>query len=241
MKSDADFDRFTTVMVTASEVYSRVVSEAMAAIYWQTLSPYSIEMVETAFQRHVADPEAGQFFPKPADFIRQMSGTRTDQAQIAWGKVMQAVRIVGAYRDVVFDDALIHLAIEDQGGWPQICRTKIDDLSYAQHKFCEAYRAYVANTPIDYPAVLIGEAGAWNRLHGHAVADPVLIGNADVARLVMSAGSGGSAQITDSAADIARRALEKTLRPQKDSPAPLTKSLAQAARAAQLRYFKTEE
>jgi hypothetical protein len=220
---DTDFDRFSALLVVASEVYGRAVSQALAAVYWQTLAPYPIDAVEGALHSHLADPDAGQFFPKPADLIRHISGTRTDQAKIAWGKVMQAIRRVGAYGDVVFDDPLIHLAITDQGGWPKVCRTNIDDISYTEHAFCDSYRAYMAARPTDYPSVLIGDAGAWNRLHGHPVPPPVLIGDPEVARLVQSAGSGGATQITDSAAQIAQLALARTLRLASPTPSPKEK------------------
>jgi hypothetical protein len=37
---------------------------------------------------------------------------------------------VGAYQSVVFDDPLIHLVLEDLGGWIKICSTLIKDLIF---------------------------------------------------------------------------------------------------------------
>lgn len=246
----SDFDRFQALLVAASEIYDRVISEGAGLMWWQLLQPYAADRVETAFRGHFADPDAGCYFPKPADIVRRIDGTRTDRALQAWGKVQQALRSVGAYRDVVFDDALIHLAIEDQGGWPKVCRTLVDELSYLQHKFCEAYRAYAAQPPIDYPALLTGDANAWNRLQGRALQPPVLIGHAEAARRVLAQGVGaGIPRLTQATADLARRALAPLLAPmmaptlgrmrqvaggERQEPSP-------AVRAAQLRLFSTDQ
>ena len=67
--------------------------------------------------------------------VRQLAGTATDRAMLAWGKAIDAASRVGAYTDVVFDDPAIHAAIEDMGGWPKFCRGDVKDLSYLQHRF----------------------------------------------------------------------------------------------------------
>jgi hypothetical protein len=51
--------------------------------------------------------------PKPADIVRNLQGTASDRSLIAWGKLLEAMRRVGAYRSVAFDDGAIHAAVED--------------------------------------------------------------------------------------------------------------------------------
>lgn len=203
-----DAERFGQLMLAAGETYNRVVSEAITVMWWKMLGQYDFEQVQQAFLKHFADPEAGQFFPKPADITRHLVGTRTDNAMVAWGKVQRTIREVGAYRDVVFDDALIHVVIDDLGGWPKVCRTTVEDMSYVQHRFSEAYRAYSAKKPAEFPALLSGESNALNRLNGKEVAPPVMIGNPRNSQLVLESGVGvGTPQLTQEAADLTRKVL----------------------------------
>ena len=95
--------------------------------------------------------------PKPADLIRQLEGTVTDRASMAWGKAFEAITTVGAYTDVVFDDSAIHAVIEDLGGCPKFCRSETKDLGYLQHRFCEAYRAYAGRGNFVYQRRLSGD------------------------------------------------------------------------------------
>jgi hypothetical protein len=85
---------------------------------------------------------------------------------------------VGAYQDVDFGDNAIHAAIMDLGGWVKLCRTELTDLSYLQHKFCEAYRAYQTAGVAEIPA-LAGDRSpdAMYLKRGLPVPKPVQIGS----------------------------------------------------------------
>ena len=51
-----------------------------------------------------------------ADILRMMQGTSLDSALSAWAKVDKAVRRVGTYETIVFDDEIIHRVIHDMSG-----------------------------------------------------------------------------------------------------------------------------
>jgi len=68
-------------------------------------------------RRHLMNPDTGQFLPKPADIVRMLGGRTLDRALMAWAKVDKAVRQIGTYESVVFDDALIHRVLHEMGGW----------------------------------------------------------------------------------------------------------------------------
>jgi len=123
--------------------YGQKTSAFAVSVWWEACKPFPLERVQLALSRHALDTERGQWCPKPADIIRQIQGTPVDRAARAWGLVMQACRHVGMYTDVVFDDPIIHAAIEDMGGWPLLCQTEESKLSYAQHRFAELYSGYV--------------------------------------------------------------------------------------------------
>ena len=150
-----------------------------------------MEQVTKAMTAHAMDPERGQFAPKPADIVRQLHGTQTDRSLIAWGKVLDAMQRVGAYRSVAFDDGAIHSAIEDLGGWAKVCRSTQNELPFIQKRFCESHRAYASRPDSRHSSMLIGEHEAANRAAGKAVSPPILIGDPEAARMVLAFGESG--------------------------------------------------
>jgi hypothetical protein len=127
--------------------------------------------------------------PKPADIIREIDGCRKDRGALAWAKAFDAMGRVGGYSSVAFDDQIIHAVIEDLGGWTKVCRTDGNDVSYLQHKFGEAYRAYAGRPTITYPKYLTGEHESNNAIKGYKTKPPVLIGSPEKAKQVMALGS----------------------------------------------------
>lgn len=191
-----EFDRFSLCVGACAELYGRTISEAAMALWWQSLERFDIDQVEQAFRRAVEDPDGGQFMPKPADIVKRISGTAADRSLIAWGKVLDAAQRVGAYQSVVFDDAAIHSAISDMGGWPKVCRLPTDDLPFTQKRFCDLHRAYSQRPEISYPARLAGEHETTNGFHGHPIAPPLLIGDPQRAQAVAQLGGGSKTRIT---------------------------------------------
>lgn len=186
--------------------YRQDTSEFMLAVWWNACQTFDLEQVTTALTRHATDPERGQFAPKVADIVRILSGTPTDRAQLAWGKVLEAMQRVGAYTDVVFDDPAIHAAVEDLGGWPKLCRSKNDDLGYIQHRFCESHKAYVNKGAFAHPRILMGDRSPDSEYakKGLPVPKPAVIGEVEAARLVYRQGQvGGKTAITTSIDQLA--------------------------------------
>lgn len=191
--TDEDKRDFWTLVKGVHSFYSQDVSEFAAQIWWNAMRGYTIDQVRKAFNVHAADPKAGQFMPKPADLIRVLDGTQDDRSALAWSKVFGAIQRVGSYQTVVFDEGAIHAAIEDLGGWPKVCATKMDELPFVEKRFCAAYRAHL-KAGSAYPARLIGIVDQTNAARGHGLQDPVLIGNASAARQVLAVGSYTQAQ-----------------------------------------------
>ena len=181
---------FGEMLAAVSAIYGREFTAPVIAIYWGALQGYDLSAVRQAFDRHVKNPDTGQFMPKPADLIRMMSGTSADSAMAAWAKVDAAVRKVGTWRDVAFDDAVIHRVVQEMGGWIAFGTRTDDDWPFVAKEFENRYRSYRArNETPDYPSVLIGLAGAQNRREGLAIEPPTLIGDAQKAAAVMGSGS----------------------------------------------------
>ena len=124
METD-DFDLFAELLGGVFELYGREASPFAMQVWWEALRPFDFSAIRMAFSRHVQNPDVGQFPPKPADVLRMLGGTTQDKALQAWAKVDKAVRHVGTYQTVVFDDPLIHRVLHDMGGWVEIGRAHV--------------------------------------------------------------------------------------------------------------------
>lgn len=187
----ADRQKFTALLADAMAFYGQEVNGFAASVWWEACKGFDFDQVCKAFTRHAMDPDRGQFAPKPADVVRQLSGTSADKAMLAWGKAFDAAGRVGAYTDVVFDDPAIHAAIDDLGGWPKFCRTETAELSYLQHRFSESYRAYAGRESFDFPRCLGGDRSpdeVYAR-RGLPPPKPAVIGDIEAARVVFRVGS----------------------------------------------------
>lgn len=192
---DSDHEQFSELLADVVGFYGQTVSRFAMGVWWQACQGFDLEQVRAALTAHAMDPERGHFAPKPADLVRQLQGTQTDRALVAWGKVLQAMQRVGAYSSVAFDDPAIHAVVEDLGGWPKLCREPMDALPHVQRRFCEAHRVYSRRPDLSFPAKLVGQHEAENRLQGRSVAPAVLVGNPDRARLVMRRGTSQTSRV----------------------------------------------
>lgn len=185
-----DFKDFRKLLGDVMAYYRQDVSQFTLDLWWQACRGFDFEQVNKAMTAHAMDPDHGQFAPKVADIVRVLGGTKTDRAQRAWGKALTAAREVGGYQDVAFDDHTIHAVITDMGGWSKFCRMETKELSYAQHRFCELYRAHVG-TQFDAPRALMGDRspdGVFAK-RGLPVPKPVLVGDkAQAQRLYIERG-----------------------------------------------------
>jgi hypothetical protein len=185
-----DFENFRDGVNGVMSFYGKTTSNFALDVWWNALKHYDLRAVNDAFGRHVANPDAGQFAPKPADIIRMLQGSTMDAAFSAWAKVDRAVRHVGAYVDVVFDDALIHRVIHDMGGWIALGTKTEDEWPFVAREFENRYRGFKArNETPEYPKLLIGIAGAHNAKEGYANHPPTLIGSKTTALAVLNGGT----------------------------------------------------
>lgn len=195
----SDRTEFAQLITDVLAYYRQDASRFVLDLWWNACQGVEMQQVQQALQKHCTDPERGQFAPKVADIAAALFGTSTDRAAIAWGKAIDAASRVGAYTDVVFDDAAIHAVIEDLGGWPKFCRSETAELSYLQHRFTESYRAYIGRGEFDYPRCLMGDRSPDDvyARKGLPPPKPAVIGDAEKARAIYSIGkTGGKTAIT---------------------------------------------
>lgn len=185
-----DFDRFAELLGGVFELYGREASPFAMQVWWEALRPFDLAAVRMAFSRHVQNPDVGQFPPKPADVLRMLGGTTQDKALQAWAKVDKAVRHVGTYQTVVFDDPLIHRVLHDMGGWVGLGMKTEDEWPFVQREFENRYRGFsMRSERPDYPRTLIGISEAENSRSGKRSDPPRLIGDPMRAQAVMAGGT----------------------------------------------------
>lgn len=204
--SPDEFKDFRELMQGVHDFYGRDVTEFALSVWWQAMRPFDLAAVRDAMSRHVVNPDAGQFMPKPADVVRMIGGRTVDAAQRAWSKVDAAVRRVGTYQSVAFDDPVIHRVIEDMGGWILLGGKSEHDWPFVAREFENRYRGYaMRNETPDYCARLVGIAESSNLRSALPVAEPVLIGDSDRARRVLLAGGVSTTAKVIPLGDAARR------------------------------------
>jgi len=185
----SDFDAFVELMSITAEQYGKTLSDGLMGLYWQALQPYELGAVRSALSAHITNPDTGMFMPKIADIVRMISGRTEDRALAAWSKVDRAVRVIGPYRDVVFDDPAVHVVLVDMGGWSSLGQKTEDEWPFIRNEFVTRYRGLMTTQrEIDRVPALIGIANASNAASGgnYALSPPVPVGQLDGASAVLN-------------------------------------------------------
>ncbi|MFK7088667.1 DUF6475 domain-containing protein [Chromobacterium violaceum] len=185
-----DYDDFVDMLQAVADLYGRRMTEFSIGIYWTALKHLDLAVFREAMNRHVTNTDNGQFMPKPADLIRMTAGSSQDKALQAWHKVDKAVRHVGVYSSVVFDDPLIHRVLHEMGGWISLGTKTEDEWPFVAKEFENRYKAFASRQERpEYLPVMVGMIEAENRKEGHSVEPPMLVGDSSVAMAVMMAGT----------------------------------------------------
>ncbi|WP_346778275.1 DUF6475 domain-containing protein [Paraburkholderia sp. Ac-20342] len=186
---DKDRESFAALMSGVYGFYGKDASDFALDVWWQAMSPYDFAAVKDALNRHCVNPDSGQFLPRPADVVKMLSGSTQDAALIAWSKLDRAVREVGTYRSVVFDDPVLHRVVTDMGGWVPLGTKTEDEWPFVRNEFVNRYRGYRMRSDIpDHLPVLIGISEATNSKAGFRSESPTLIGDARAAQAVFAGG-----------------------------------------------------
>lgn len=183
-----DKPAFAQLFLTVSKVYKREFCESTLEIYWWALADFTFEDVKSAFEKHIANTNDGRFMPLPANLRCYLLGDSNAQALFAWTKVQLAIRSVGAYESITFDDPIIHWIIVDKGGWIQLCKLTEHDLKFYQAEFVKRYAAYSLKCPSTYPSHLVGVLEHQNTMQGYPIPEPFLMGDEPLAKMTYEQG-----------------------------------------------------
>ncbi len=201
--------KFRAMLEGVYSFWDKPLTDFQLEVWWQALAKYDYAPVADAFTRYVGAPDASsRFLPKPADIALLLDGSRVDTAVLAWAKVEKAIARVGSYQTTVFDDAVIHAAIDRMGGWVKLSIVTNDELPFKRNEFLAQYKAVKSLPRFDYPPSLMGMHDLENVGKGYKPKTPVMIGNEIVCMAVLDGGSDTSLRITHASgalAEVAKR------------------------------------
>lgn len=155
--SPSDSEEFQALLTDALAFWKQDATEFTLSVWWEACKGYTLEQVRKALTAHAMHPERGGFAPRPSDFVRELSGTFTDRALIAWARVSRAMSEVGSYATVDFGDPIIHATVRELGGWTAICRVPNDEQQFLQKRFCDFFRTYTTRGVTEAPLALQGD------------------------------------------------------------------------------------
>ena len=185
-----DRSKFAEAMTGLGEIYGKTVSGILLEMYFDALKKYDLPTVGRAVRDYYTS-EKSTFFPKPGELITLIEGGSEDRAIQAWSKVDKAVRSVGSYTSIVFDDKVIMSTIDQMGGWVQLCASKDDiDHKFNGERFKKAYRGNLRNDNLKHPAKLFGICDSENNHRfGKSSEAVAMIGSPDICKEVMRLGN----------------------------------------------------
>lgn len=197
--TDADRGAFADMLAAVFTYYGKELpSESVILIYFEGLKAYDLPVIRQAMGMHAKNPDTGQFLPKIADVEKMVGGSTMDSALQALNKLEKAQSTAGAYRSVVFDDPLIHVVVNEMGGYVHLCTTATArDWEFRRLEFLNRYRSYRLRSQLpDYPAKMVGLADAENgQRGGERPEDTILIGNVAECQKVLKGGTANAARI----------------------------------------------
>jgi len=188
---DAERGRFAALITGTADYYRQTISDFSIDLYWRGLYRFDIDAIESAVERHCIRPDKeGNFMPKISDLVLMLDGRSSDQSGAAWAKVDWAIRHVGTWADVVFDDALTHRIIADMGGWTWFGNKEEKEWPFIAKEFQTRYQGYrMRSESPEYLPILIGVFNSQNGVSGMQLQPPVLIGNEQKCRDVAARGN----------------------------------------------------
>lgn len=169
-------------------LYGKTMRDEVANLWFEALKGYDLETVSAALSRHAVNPDNGQFMPRPADVVKLIEGGSDEVALAAWSKVDRAVRQIGTWESVVFDDPLIHYAIANMGGWIALGHKGEDEWPFVRNQFVTLYRGARMRS-FEFPAKLVGIAEAANSSRNVRQAPPRFVGDRAKALAVLERGT----------------------------------------------------
>lgn len=188
--TEGDMAGFRDMMLGMSEIYRQEITKFGAQMWFDDLRKYTLDQIREAFSAHRRDRKNGQFMPKPSDIIRHIEGAPDELSTQAWSKLIGAIKSVGSYSSVCFDDPVIHACVSEMGGWSKVCELEINEIPFKQKEFERLYLSKTSDSAgklvLNAPRYLPGVTELANtKMYQHVKPEIVFIGDAAKARQLL--------------------------------------------------------
>lgn len=107
------------------------------------LQDLEFDEIMNGLLRHANNPDECNFWPKPGKIREHLMGSSTSMAQREWRKVEHAIRCIGPYDDVAFNDAITMQVIHEMGNWQRFATAETRNLEFLENDFKKNYRGYL--------------------------------------------------------------------------------------------------
>ena len=157
---------FTSSFIGLCELFEREATESLGGMYYDQLKDMSDDEFRSAINK-VCQSVTFHKMPLPAEIRQSAFGKLEDRATLALVKVERAVREVGGYSTIIFDDPIIHKVISSfDNGWIGICDMTVEEWTWARKDFVRMYQAFSAGGFQSVPHKLIGRIQFDNESRG---------------------------------------------------------------------------
>lgn len=161
-----DLPKFASSLTALAAVFDKAITPQITEIYFRILDRFDIEEVERGISKTCATLK---FFPKPAELIDAICGGQADledKAHIEATRVLTAIKRVGTYDSVAFDDPVTMAVISQNfGGWHRFADMRESEEKWFLKDFAKAYVSF-ARAGIKQNSALPGRAEIENNFRG---------------------------------------------------------------------------
>lgn len=167
--NDSEKTKLNKLIIALCTAFNREFSPILVEVFYTALQDLPVEQVEVAVNKWIS--ALGKKFPTPVDLREAIHGDPKARSYEALQILVKAMEQSGSYKSVAFEDKAIMAAIENYGGWPEICaqyrELTHDNLSYWEHHFREIYQAASARGWQPKESACLGIVERHNLEHAH--------------------------------------------------------------------------
>lgn len=132
---------FNEGFLALCEMTDKTPSKPYTKFYYEAVKHLDVKEWEKSIA-HVIQTRKYTNMPMPAEILEHAQGNPEDTALIAIQRLETAMREVGAYDSVQFDDpVLTELVGGYDGGWPGLCQITYDDWKFEKPRLMKLYKA----------------------------------------------------------------------------------------------------
>lgn len=120
--TDKDAANFFAMMNAIAENHGKIISEEGIALRFEALRHHPWEKVRKAGIELLREHKFSSM-PTVAHFVEKLEGSSDidARAKIAASSLVKAIRHLGGWRSVCFEDRSLMAVVEQLGGWPSTC------------------------------------------------------------------------------------------------------------------------